>query len=68
VLFNSKYGDIDLQINNPISDSKLELKTGYGRLKVKRSDLEMDSKKSFNFGNGRLKITAISGNGDVIIK
>jgi hypothetical protein len=68
VLLKSNYGDIDLQITNPISDCKLELKTGYGKIKVKRNDLEIESTKKLIFGTGRVKISAATSYGNVNIK
>ncbi|NDF98270.1 MAG: hypothetical protein EB101_04960 [Chitinophagia bacterium] len=68
VVLKSNYGDIDLQITNPISDCKLELKTGYGKIKVKRNDLEIESTKKLIFGTGRVKISAATSYGNVILK
>ena len=37
ISIKSGYGDIDCQIMNPISDCKVDLKTGYGKVKIKRT-------------------------------
>ena len=64
----SGYGDINCQIINPIVDCKLDLKTGYGKVKIKRTDLELEAGSKLIFGSGNIKITGRSGFGDVIIK
>ncbi|MBM3455393.1 MAG: DUF4097 domain-containing protein [Bacteroidetes bacterium] len=68
ISLTSNYGNIDLQINNPVSESKLELRTGYGKVKVKRSDLESESSKRLIFGSGRTRVAVTTSYGDVIIK
>jgi hypothetical protein len=68
VLLKSNYGDIDLQFTNPISDCKLELKTSYGKLKIKRNDLEIESAKRLTFGTGQVKVIATTSYGNVIVK
>ena len=64
----SGYGDIDCQIMNPIADCELDLKTGYGKVKIKRTDLKLEAASKLIFGVGKIKFTAKSGYGDVIIK
>lgn len=64
----SGYGDIDCQIMNPISDCELDLKTGYGKVKTKRTDLKLEAGTKLIYGAGKIKLTAKSGYGDVIIK
>ena len=64
----SGYGDIDFQIINPIADCVLDLKTGYGKVKIKRTDLKLESGTKLIFGIGKIKLTAKSGFGDVIIR
>jgi hypothetical protein len=64
----SGYGDIDCQIMNPITDCELDLKTGYGKVKIKRTDLKLEAGTKFIFGAGKIKLTAKSGYGDVIIR
>ena len=64
----SSYGDIDCQIMNPITDCELDLKTGYGKVKIKRTDLKLEAGTKMIFGVGKIKITAKSGYGDVIIR
>jgi hypothetical protein len=63
----SGYGDIDCQIMNHITDCKLDLKTGYGKVKIKRTDLQLDAASKLILGSGNIKITAKSGYGDVTI-
>lgn len=65
---SSGYGDIDCQIMNPTADCMLDLKTGFGKVKMKRTDLELDAATKLIFGKGNIKITAKSGYGDVIIR
>jgi len=64
----SGYGDIDCQIMNPISDCELDLKTGYGKVKTKRTDLKLEASTKLIFGAGKIKLTVKSGYGDVIIR
>ena len=64
----SGYGDIDCQIMNPITDCELDLKTGYGKVKIKRTDLKLEAGTKFIFGAGKIMLTAKSGYGDVIIR
>lgn len=64
----SGYGDIDCEIMNPITDCELDLKTGYGKVKIKRTDLKLEAGNKLIFGVGKIKLTAKSGYGDVIIR
>jgi hypothetical protein len=64
----SGYGDIDCQIINPIADCDLDLKTGYGKVKIKRTDLKLEAGTKLIFGAGKIKLTVKSGYGDVIIR
>ena len=64
----SGYGDINCQILNPVSACKLDLKTGFGKIKIKRNDLEIESGSKLIFGTGNFIISAKSGYGDIIIK
>ena len=64
----SGYGDIDCQIMNPIADCGLDLKTGYGKVKIKRTDFKLEADTKMIFGVGKIKLTAKSGYGDVIIR
>jgi hypothetical protein len=65
---NSGYGDIDFQITNPITDCQIDLKTGFGKIKMKRTDLEIESASKLIFGNGKILIKAKSGYGDIIVR
>jgi len=65
---NSGYGDIDFQITNPITDCQIDLKTGFGKIKMKRIDLELESASKLTFGNGTILIKAKSGFGDIILR
>jgi hypothetical protein len=64
----SGYGDIDFQIMNPIADCVLDFKTGFGKVKIKRTDFELEAASKLIFGKGNIKIIAKSGYGDVIIR
>ena len=66
--FKSGYGDIDCEIMNSITDCELDLKTGYGKVKIKRTDLKLEAGNKLIFGVGKIKLTAKSGYGDVIIR
>jgi hypothetical protein len=68
VSLRSNHGDIEFQLDNPISDCKLDLKTGYGRIRVDRRDLEMESSKRLTLGKGPTKVFATANFGDVFIK
>ena len=65
---NSGYGDIDFQITNPITNCQIDLKTGFGKIKMKRTDLELESASKLIFGNGTIIIKAKSGYGDIIVR
>jgi hypothetical protein len=65
---NSGYGDIDFQITNPITDCQIDLKTGFGKIKMKKIDLELESASKLTFGNGTILIKAKSGYGDIILR
>ncbi len=64
----SGYGDIDCEIMNPITDCELDLKTGYGKVKINRTDLKLEAGTKLIFGAGKIKLTVKSGYGDVIIR
>lgn len=64
----SGYGEIDLQIVNPISDFKIDLSTKFGKTKVDRADMELQSESRLKTGSGSLKLNAESDFGDVIIR
>jgi hypothetical protein len=53
---------------NPIADCALDFKTGFGKVKMKRPDLELEAASKLIFGKGNIKTTAKSGYADVIIR
>ncbi len=64
----SGFGDIDLQLTNPVSDFKMDFKTGFGKIKMKNKDLQLETKSKLTFGSGDIKISGKTGFGDVIIR
>jgi hypothetical protein len=64
----SGYGDIDLQVNNPVAECRFDLKTGYGKVQMKRADMELDASGKLVFGTGNILLSARSGMGDILIR
>ncbi len=64
----SGYGDIDLHIGNPTAECRFDLKTGFGKVKMKRADMELDASGKLVFGTGSVLLSAKSGMGDIIIR
>lgn len=64
----SGYGDIDLQINNHVAECRFDLKTGYGKVQMKRADMELDASGKLVFGTGNIVLSAKSGMGDIFIR
>jgi hypothetical protein len=65
---NSSMGDIDVQINNPISECKLHLSTNMGKVKVKRADLKTKSQNELKTVSGKFKINMNTSMGDIIVR
>jgi DUF4097 and DUF4098 domain-containing protein YvlB len=66
--FNTSLGDIDVQLNNPLSDCSLDLSSSLGKVKVDRTDLKKKSGSQLNIGNGKLKVIMETSLGKVIVR
>jgi hypothetical protein len=65
---NSSMGDINVQLNNPISECKLHLSTNMGKVKVKRADLKTKSQNELKTVSGKFKIKMNTSMGDIIVR
>ena len=65
---NSSMGDINIQLNNPISECKLHLSTNMGKVKVKRADLKTKSQNELKTVRGKFKINMNTSMGDIIVR
>ena len=65
---NSSMGDIDVQLNNPISECKLHLSTNMGKVKVNRADLKTKSQNELKTVSGKFKINMNTSMGDIIVR
>jgi hypothetical protein len=65
---NSSLGDIDFQINNPISECKLNLSTSMGKVKVKRADLKTKSQNELKTGSGKFKVNMNTSMGNIKVR
>jgi hypothetical protein len=65
---SSSMGDIDIQLNNPISECKLDLSTNMGKVKVKRADLITKSQNELKTVSGKFKINMNTSIGDIIVR
>ena len=64
----SGYGEIDLQIVNPITDFTMDLNTEFGDIKLDRADTELKSQNRLKTGNGKLKLNVRTEFGDIKIR
>jgi len=67
IYLSSGYGDIDCQLLNGEDSCQLNLRTGFGKIRVKGNELDLESLKKIQFGKGPLSISAASSYGDVKI-
>ena len=65
---DSSLGDIDFQLNNPISECNLNLNTSLGKVKVNRPDLKTKSQKELKTGNGKFKVNMNTSLGKIIVR
>lgn len=65
---DSSLGDIDFQLNNPISECNLNLNTSLGKVKVNRSDLKTKSQKELKTGSGKFKVNMNTSLGKIIVR
>jgi hypothetical protein len=66
--FNTSLGDIDVQLNNPLSDCSLDLSSSLGKVKVDRPDLKKKSGSQLNIGNGKLKVIMETSLGSIKVR
>ncbi|MFN6378975.1 MAG: DUF4097 family beta strand repeat-containing protein, partial [Flavobacteriales bacterium] len=66
--FSSSLGDIDVQLNNPISECKLDLSTSMGKVKVKRADLKIKSQNELKTDSGKFKVNMNTSMGNIIVR
>jgi hypothetical protein len=67
-LLNSSMGDMDVQLNNPISECKLDLSTSIGKVKVKRADLTTKSRNELKTDSGKFKVNMNTSMGNIIVR
>jgi hypothetical protein len=67
-LLNSSMGDMDVQLNNPISECKLDLSTSMGKVKVKRADLTTKSRNELKTDSGKFKVNMNTSMGNIIVR
>jgi len=66
--FNTSLGDIDVQLNNPLSDCSLDLSSSLGKVKVDRPELKKKSGSQLNIGNGKLKVIMETSLGSIKVR
>jgi hypothetical protein len=64
----SSLGDIDVQLSNPLSELRLDLRTSLGNVKVDRPDLKKKSSSQLNIGNGKLKVIMETSLGSIKVR
>ena len=64
----SGYGEIDLQIVNPIDDFIMDLNTEFGDILLERSEMELKSQNRLKTGSGALKLNVKTEFGDIKIR
>ena len=67
-ILNSSMGDIDVQLNNPISECKLNLSTSMGMVKMKRADLTTKSRNELKTDSGKFKVNMNTSMGNIIVR
>lgn len=67
-LIKTVYGQIDLEIVNPISDFTMDLKTQFGKTKVDRADMKLKSENRLQTGTGSLKLNVETEYGAIKIR
>ena len=67
-ILNSSMGDIDVQLNNPISECKLNLSTSMGKVKIKRADLTTKSRNELKTDSGKFKVNMNTSMGNIIVR
>jgi hypothetical protein len=67
-ILNSSMGDIDVQLNNPISECKLNLSTSMGKVKMKRADLTTKSRNELKTNSGKFKVNMNTSMGNIIVR
>jgi hypothetical protein len=67
-ILNSSMGDIDVQLNNPISECKLNLSTSMGKVKMKRADLTTKSRNELKTDSGKFKVNMNTSMGNIIVR
>jgi hypothetical protein len=67
-ILNSSMGDIDVQLNNPISECKLNLSTSLGKVKMKRADLTTKSRNELKTDSGKFKVNMNTSMGNIIVR
>jgi hypothetical protein len=67
-ILNSSMGDIDVQLNNPISECKLNLSTSMGKVKMKRADLKTKSRNELKTDSGKFKVNMNTSMGNIIVR
>ena len=61
-------GDIDVQLNNSLSDCRLNLSTSLGSVKVDRPELKEKSHSQLNIGTGKLKVIMNTSLGKIKVR
>ena len=65
---NSSLGDVEVQLNNPVSELNLNLSTSLGKVKVNRSDLTIKSNGELKTGSGKFKLNMNTSLGNIIVR
>ena len=61
-------GDIDVQLNNSLSDCRLDLSTSLGNVKVDRPELKEKSHGQLKIGTGKLKVIMNTSLGKIKVR
>ncbi|MFM8951230.1 MAG: DUF4097 family beta strand repeat-containing protein, partial [Bacteroidota bacterium] len=61
-------GDIDVQLNNSLSDCRLDLSTSLGSVKVDRPDFKDKSHSQLKIGTGKLKVIMNTSLGEIKVR
>lgn len=64
----SSYGNINMELVNPLNDLSFDLKANYGKIKIEKDGNKMEESKSLLINKGNILIKCITNSGDQIYR
>lgn len=64
----TNFGNIDVQLSNPISDCTLEAFTNLGKIRVDRKEISTKGNEQIRIGNGPVSISLKTNYGNVLVR